>query len=142
MPVEEKKYYKQVNIYENIDLNNRCISNHQIQAAVVDFKVETKKIIDTIEGTSLEGQVLTGKKLLIIGNLNTKIFIKVCSYHKNGFWIEKCIPFSTFIIIPKDICEEDPIHIKYTIEDITAMIITCGKLFVSITLLLEYQDEY
>lgn len=137
-----EQYFKQMNIYKNITLCDGCVSENQIQVTSVDIKIVSKKIIETMKGISLEGQVLSGKKLILIGTLEVKIFIKTSDRCKQGYWIEREIPFSTFIIIPNDICDQDPICISHQIEDITTLVLTKGKIFTTITILFEYHEDY
>lgn len=140
--MKEEKYFKQLNVYENIDLCYGELSEDQIDVTQVRLCIITLKIIDTIEGTSLEGQHLTGKKVLVNGDICSKIFIRNNDYCRTGYWIDSIIPFSTFIVVPEDICEDECISIRYTIEDATVRILTNRKIFISITFCLEYQDEH
>jgi len=136
------KYFKQLNIYANINNNCRCLDESRVKFTKVELEIISTKIINTIEGISLEQQILSGKKLIVVGNLSVQFFLCTHKHHKKGYWIDEDIPFSTFIVIPKEICTNQRPHITHTIEDVTTKIITKGKIFISITFLLEYQEEY
>ena len=138
----EEKYFKQLNVYANIDTKKKCLYESQIKVAKVDLEMISSKIIDTIEAISLENHCLSGKKLVIVGNLRAQFFLCMCPNSKKGYWIDENIPFSTFIVIPKELCENQKPCITHIIEDVTTKIITKGKIFISVTFVLEYQDEY
>lgn len=137
----EEMYFQQFNVYKNIALWGTRLREEQIAATRVIPCTTALKIVDTMEGTSLEGQHLTGKKLVIIGALDTKIFIQTSPCYQIGCWMEYVIPFSTFIIVPKDICRDMPIVIDYKIEDVTIKVMAEEALFISITLSVVYRDE-
>ncbi|NMM62652.1 DUF3794 domain-containing protein [Clostridium sp. P21] len=151
--LEEFKYFKQFNVYETVDCKDymhtkkdnfrkACISN--LQTTIPTLKVISIKIIDTIEGTSLEGQCLTGKKLIIIGKISLRVILTYffnCKTYENSI-IDVNIPFSTFIIIPKDICSTDKVNLRYLIEDVSSESLSKSKIILSVTILMQYLDEY
>jgi len=158
--IGELKYFKQLNIYETINCksyvyheNNLCDEiyndNRKIEICKVEsttpiLNIVSSKIIGTIEGTSVEGQHLTGKKLVIVGELNLSLII---TYSIRGDRCKKTvaklkIPFSTFIIIPQNICNDDKVYLRYLIEDVSIANLGKGKAMVSITTLIQYLDEY
>ena len=139
---KEEIYFKQLNVCDNFEVRDCQLTNAHIETTNAKCQVISSKMIDTIEGVSLEGQVLTGKKLVIVGSISIRIFVHFPRKAQCGYWIQRELPFSTFIIVPCDVCDEEEIHIKNTIEDVTTVVITRGRIFVNAILLLEYQDEY
>lgn len=157
--LKELEFFKQFNIYKTIDCkeylykkrifrNNSYIFKERLKLVKVEgtnpiININHVKIIDTIEGTSIEGQHLTGKKLIIIGEINCSL---VCLYENcnlNEYKVKSiCLPFSTFIIIPKDICNLEVVNLRYIIEDVTIANLEEDKIIVSITPLIQYIDEY
>lgn len=152
--LENFMYFKQLNVYETISFNNNVYkmsycTNQELDIYKIEYTIPTvdiisTKIIKTMEGTSLEGQHLTGKKLVVIGEINLSLLL---TYH---IGCNKCnttikdvnIPFSTFIIIPKDTCNEDVINLRYLIEDVSSGYLGNSKTIVSVTLLIQYLEEY
>lgn len=160
--IDTLKYFKQFNVYETINCNKEICKNinyknysyktacpserfyrmHKIEYTCPKLNVISTKIVNTIEGTSLEGQNLTGKKLIIIGDVKLSLIIMYsdeCN-NCNKFIREVTIPFSTFIIIPKCLCTNE-INLKYLIEDVSIARLCSDKILVSITLLMQYIDE-
>lgn len=137
---EKDRYFKQLNIYQNY---NSCFKENNINLTNAIIKVNCAKIINTMTGCSLEGQRLSGKKLIIIGKVCINFFIS--DFNENCKYCypkEVEIPFSTFIIIPKDTCEDEDIHLEYLIEDISIASVTREKLLLSVTFLLEFEEEF
>ncbi|MGL4570420.1 MAG: hypothetical protein ACRCVJ_05100 [Clostridium sp.] len=136
------KYFKQFNVYKTINISNLCISKKEKIEAISNLNIISVKVIHTFEGTSIEGQHLTGKKLIILGNVIFKIIIPYCK-KSNMNPIKKIkVDFSTFIVVPKDMCEDQLIKLKYFIEDSTATIISKSKMLISSTILLQFVEEY
>lgn len=157
--LNQLEFFKQFNIYKTIDCKEYICNKRKIRNNFFLFKerlklcsfegtnpvinIEYVKIIDTIEGTSIEGQHLTGKKLIIIGEIS---FSLICFYrylNKDEHKIKNIsLPFSTFIIIPRDICNSEVVNLRYMIEDFTIEYLEDDKIIVSITPLIQYIDEY
>jgi len=142
-------YFKQFNVYQSVLLHNRNSNIYSVETTVPCIEVYSTKIIDTkiietMKGTSLEGQHLSGKKLIIVGNINMSLILsyyKKKNINKNNVLKIK-IPFSTFIIIPKEIYDTQRINLRYLIEDVTVIKLSYNKVFVSVTMLIQYIDEY
>ncbi|MEG0564485.1 hypothetical protein, partial [Anaerorhabdus sp.] len=94
---DEIKYFTQFNVGKTITMpcmNINC-KNDDIDA-IARVKVYTTKIIDTCEGTSIEGQCLTGKKLIVLGSVNVKLLIPYWYYGSKEGIKDVRIDFSTF----------------------------------------------
>lgn len=151
--LEDMNYFKQFNLYKTIEYrnymnkifcNDEVIKICKVETTAPTLKIISTKIINTIEGTSLEGQHLSGKKLIIIGEIGLKVILTYsvnCGRCKNAVTDVK-IPFSTFIIIPKDNYCDDEINLRYLIEDSSTAYIGKGKALVSITILMQYLDTH
>lgn len=137
---EENKYFKQLNIYENF---NSCFKENNIKFTNSIIKINCAKIINTIERCSLENQYLSGKKLIVMGKICIEIFISdnngMCKYY---YPKQVEMPFSTFLIIPKNTCEKEDIHLEYCIEDISIASVIREKLLISVTFLLGFQEKF
>lgn len=155
------EYFKQFNVYKNIqiidkklDLQN--IENTNPEVEVYSAKLIDAKVVDTMKGISLEGQRLSGKNLIIVGNISLSLILNYSYYEsckKNKSYrrgqnkkvikdiIEVNIPFSTFIVVPTDICDEEGIELRYFIEDVTVIKLCIDQIFVSVTMIIQYLDE-
>lgn len=148
------KYFKQFNIFQNIQLDDRRYKIGKVEntipyVEIYSAKITNKKIIETMQGTSLEGEYLSGKKLVIVGNISMNLILTYQQIEKNrkrnserNNIISVDMPFSTSIVIPKDICENEKVNLRYLVEDVSVICITQSKLLVSTTMLIQYLDEY
>lgn len=159
LSLNKLEFFKQFNIYKIIDckkymyykknLSNNCyIFKKELKLCKVEvtnpvININHVKIIDTIEGTSLEGQHLNGKKIIIVGEISFSLVFLYSYLNYNRHKVQKvCLPFSTFIIIPKDISNREIVNLRYIIEDVTIAYLEEDKIIVSITPLIQYIDEY
>lgn len=157
---EEFEFFKQFNIFETIDYRSYLSCQYdsygnmrfdskkykicKLENTHPSIKIISMKIVDTIEGTSLEGQHLTGKKLILSGTIDFSLIVTFGSFQnkQNSKILPINMPFSTFIVVPKDICNEETIKLKYLIEDISLMQLSTYKILVSATAFVVYLDEY
>lgn len=157
--LKELEYFKQFNIYKTTDCKeyiyikkyygNKCflfkerIKLYKVEVTTPIINIEHVKIIDTIEGTSFEGQHLSGNKLIIIGRITFSLVCLYSYFNEYKYRIKNMtLPFSTFIIIPKEICNREVMNLRYFIEDVTLAYLEDDKVIVSITPLIQYVDEY
>ncbi|WP_270504682.1 hypothetical protein [Paraclostridium sordellii] len=149
--IEPLEYFKQFNIYQNININNKSSYITNIEKTIPKIEINSTKIInskisDSIKGTSLEGQHLSGKNLIIIGTIGIKLILEYEIKGKKGKVSSKIdinnikIPFSTFIAIPEETYENEVLNLRYLIEDTTISKITENQLLISITMIIQYID--
>lgn len=145
------EYFKQINIYQNLNFNSKNLDISNIDHTNPKIEVHSTKIIDTkitesIKGTSLEGEYLSGKNLIIVGNINMNLILEYFMKTKKIKKLKKRdiinfnMPFSTFIVIPEDTCNTDAVNLRYLIEDITIANISLNQVLVSVTMLIQYID--
>lgn len=138
----ENPYFQEFNIASSIIPPCERVQNKNIKTSIVTIDLISVKCVTTVEGTSLEGQHLTGKKINIIGTARLEIIYN-CMYDCKKFChTEDNINFNTFIVMPNDVCEEGPFHIEYYIEDVEIVVIAPGKLFANIAVYMAYKDQY
>lgn len=157
--LKELEFFKQFNIYKTINcmeciyikksfqnkyyIIKKVLKLCKAEATSPIIDISFVNIIDTIQGTSLEGQNLSGKKLIVIGEIKFSLvlFYRYCKKYK--YKVKNIImPFSTFIIVPKDICKSEGINLRYIIEDISLVYLEDDKIMISVTPLIQYVDEY
>lgn len=139
---DEIKYFTQFNVYKTLHFPNKRIDLQIPIEGDTKLNIVSTKFIDTLQGTSIEGQYLTGKKLVVLGVLNVNLLIFYWNCKLKVSLKNMKLPFSNFIIVPKEICANQPINLRYLIEDITTKAITSHEILVSATILLQFVDEY
>lgn len=142
IPYNIKTCFTQFTVSENFLAPFDNFSNKWLDGNNLNLFIDGANFVDSICEESLEGQVLTGKKLIIIGHLESKIFCHFPNDIRECFTLKKKLPFSTFIVVPIDVCIDDPINLSYYIEDITVTVIVKKKIFIAVSLLIKYETEY
>lgn len=137
-----EKYYKQCTVYETLMLNRRLGPQLCIENTSVAIRTMTVKLVSTREGTGYDGEYSSGKKIVILGCVGAKLFVRYNVHHNYCYCMEYEIPFSVYLAVPSDVCEICCNQIEYTIEDVTALIMNSNQIFISVTILVEYLDEY
>ncbi|MDU8845283.1 hypothetical protein RYE13_04480 [Clostridioides difficile] len=98
-----------------------------------------------MECISSEDEQMTGKKLILVGDIDTDVTLDYVVNKRNRSFSKKNIlklkiPFSTFIQMPRKIENKDKINLKYLIQDITSSILD-DNLFISITAIISYENS-
>lgn len=133
-------YFSQINVVDNY-MYGCDPDTDKVQVTTPTVTILQTKIVDTIKNTSLEGQNLSGKKIIITGHIKlTLVLTRFSCSRYTTTTTEKLIPFSTYIVIPINTCENSSVWIDYAIEDSSAYIIENNRLFTSVSLLLSYHN--
>ena len=145
-----KKFNKEIGILRNMPWTQFTVPEtlnipkekppiKSIQKVYINIEITSSKIIQTPKTSvsNSEGMLLTGKKLLIDGNICEKIIYNSCVPNKSLNSLEFKIPFSTYIVINHDAdIYNDKFTIKTCIEDVFATPLSEKTIFQSTTLLL------
>lgn len=129
--------FKQLTVEENLTIPTAKPDIEQIVRIMAEAKITSTKIIKTPKGISLEGQKLTGWKVIIEGILLQKIEYVADEPTQSVHSAHFKIPFSTFIVLPCSITNDLVVTIVPYIEDIYAKQLDKRHIFKNITLLLD-----
>lgn len=128
--------FKQLNLQENMSLLDSHLSIDHIVKIISDVIIEEKRIIQTPVATSLEGQKLTGWKLIVEGTVREKLEYVACDLGKNINIISLNTPFSTYIVLPENLNPGRQINVNGYIEDMCIKKLDERSFFKCICLLL------
>lgn len=117
---DDSSVFKQINVEKTHCLPPVKPDIEQIVKVISKLVIKSTKVIKTPSGISLEGQKLTGFKVVIEGELKQKIQyvadIPTQTVHAAHF----NIPFSTYIVLPADFVLGTPVTVNGYIEDVYA----------------------
>lgn len=102
-PDNDQGAFTQIKVPEVVIIPEQKPDIEQIIQILVDARITNLKIIETPEGVSEEGQILTGEKLAIEGKIDQKI-IYVADVEGGSQPVHSAefdAPFSTFIVVPR-----------------------------------------
>lgn len=125
--------FKQLSVDETVKIPCQKPDAQQILGTLVDIVIFNTKVIETIKATSLEGQTLTGFKLIIEGKLNQKVEYVAEEPEQSVHAAHFIVPFSTFIVLPEDFDPNTTIEIEAFIEDIFTKLIDKRTIFKNVT---------
>lgn len=144
--LEKTLYLSQFNTYKNFKITSKKTVINSFETYVCNMNIRSISLVDTIECISLEDEQLTGKKLILVGDIDTDVILDYVANKRNRNSSKKNIlklkiPFSTFIQIPRKIENKDKINLKYLIQDISSSILEDNNLFISITSIISYENS-
>lgn len=158
--IQKNPYWKQMHISESLQIPEQKPDIEQINSVDVSVNILRKQVIKTprsyndstatpVPIPSLEGKLLSGRKLIIEGQLCQKVvytaLVSTQPVHSALFYV----PFSSFIVVPKEIpftneagetVLEDTYNlnfdVNYCIEDVAACVIDERNILKQVTLML------
>lgn len=133
---EAPKAFKQFNVQETMCIPTAKPDIEQIIKVMAEVIITSTRVIKTPKATSLEGQILTGYKLIVEGEVRQKVEYVADEPSQSVHAAHFNMPFSTFIILPEDFVIGTPLVVTGYIEDIYAQQIDKRCIFKNITVLL------
>jgi hypothetical protein len=127
--------FKQFTVQENVCIPEAKPDIEQITRVMAEVRITSTKVIKTPVATSLEGQILTGWKLIVEGEVNQKVEYVADEPTQSVHAAHFSVPFSTFIVLPATYVPGTPLHVTGYIEDIYAKQIGKRCIFKNITIL-------
>lgn len=108
----------------------------QLVKVYADPIIVHHEIVETPIGTSLEGQILTGYKLLISGDINIKFEYVALEETQSVHTAHNRFPFCGYIVLPKDFNKCSLVFPTVSIEDIYAEKTDLRCIYSTVTMML------
>ncbi|TYQ18280.1 UNVERIFIED_CONTAM: uncharacterized protein DUF3794 [Acetivibrio alkalicellulosi] len=144
-------YWKQMYISEKLTIPSNKPDIEQINSVDISVSIIRKKVIKTptIPIPNIEGKLLSGRKLIIEGQLCQKIVYTADIPDQPVHSVHFYVPFSSFIVVPEEVTFEvqngqditrDSLDVNYEVnscvEDVSACILDNRSILKQVTLLL------
>jgi hypothetical protein len=110
--------FKQLNLQNITRLADAKPDIGQIIKVISDVKIIGSRVIRTPKGTSEEGHILTGKKLIIDGDARLKVEYAAENTNHTVFAEQFSTPFCTSIALPEEFIIGTQVFVQPYIEDI------------------------
>lgn len=133
---EDLSAFKQFNIEETVCIPDAKPDIEQVIKVIAKINITSTRIIKTPIGTSLEGQVLTGWKVIVEGEVDQKVQYVADLPDQPSHAAHFNIPFSTFVVLPEEFVIGTPVTVTPFIEDVFVEQLDNRCIFKNITLLL------
>lgn len=130
------KYFKQENIEDVICIQYQKPDIDQIVKVWVKSNIDEYNLVKTPVGTSLEGQIMTGNKLMVSGEMDIKYQYVSCEADQSVHTAQGIIPFCMYLVLPKKYTSVNSIFPRIVIEDIFSKQTSCRKIYNNLTLIL------
>lgn len=133
---EDSSTFKQINVEESLCIPKQKPDIEQIVKVICDVEIKNTRVIRTPKAISLEGQILTGWKLIIEGELNQKVEYVADVPEQSVHVAHFSVPFSSFIVLPETFKIGVPVIVNAYIEDIFIQQLNKRCMFKNVTILL------
>lgn len=127
--------FKQATIDVNLCVPEEKPDIEKVVKVAINKKVVKYKVVKTPKGTSAEGQVVTGNKLLVMGDIILKINYIACDKEQSMHSFHVTIPFCEYVVLPVGFKGLSIVEPEIYVEDIYVNKEDCRCLFGNVTLL-------
>jgi hypothetical protein len=129
--------FKQFTLQENLMLSHNKPDIEQILKVMAEVIITNTRVIKTPVATSLEGQTLTGWKLIVEGEVSQKIEYVANLSDQPVYAAHFNTLFSSFIILPECFKISSSVNVTGYIEDIFVTQYDKRNIFKNVTILLD-----
>lgn len=117
-PVKNKKNFNQINIEQVFCIPSQKPDMEQINKIWAKGYVDNYEVVKTPVGTSVEGQIMTGYKLLVCGDIKLKVEYVALEETQSVHTAHMTFPFCAYVVLPGDVNKNSRINTSILIEDI------------------------
>lgn len=140
--------FKEINVDEILEIPEQKPDIEQIVRVLVKVNILCTKVIETpvsidpttkkrVETMSIDGTILTGFKVAVLGQLDQKIEYVADKPTQSVHSAHNSVPFCTHIVLPQNFEQDQSISVTPYIEDIYVHQNEGRKIFKNVTLLLD-----
>lgn len=131
------RIFKQFSVDENLTIPSQKPDAEDLLDVLAYIEITSTTLIKTPIVTSYEGQKLTGWKLIVEGKLKQKIVYIADEPTQSVHAAHFDVPFSTFLVLPKDYRSCQKIRVVGYVEDVYSQLIDKRTIFKNVTLRIE-----
>ncbi|WP_066869880.1 SPOCS domain-containing protein [Clostridium mediterraneense] len=128
--------FKQLSVDKNLCVPIQKPDIEEINEAKVEAKIVSCHVIETPVSISNEGQKLSGYKLIVKGELKEIIEYTSDTLEQSVHSAHYLIPFSSFVVLPKNYSLGSKIDIEAIVEDVYYKQLDCRSFFTNVALLI------
>lgn len=110
--------FKQISIDEYLPIPPQKPDIEEINEVKAYVKINKCNIIKTSKAKSSEGQILSGYKLVVHGDINQLVEYTACEPTQSVHSAHYNMPFSTYIVLPSDFKPGNKVDVEGIVEDI------------------------
>lgn len=133
---ENLSYFKQINVDFTFYLPNNKPAVEQIIKIGVTSEIVQKKIVRTPKGVSIEGQKITGYRLMLAGDLLWRIEYIADNKEQKIHTTNTRMPFCGYVVLSEKVTDCRIVNAVALIEDIHSEKIDIREIYNNITMML------
>jgi hypothetical protein len=133
---QSSNVFKQLYVEKVFCLPDAKPDIEQIIKVISELIIKNTKVIRTPKGISLEGQALTGWKIVVEGAIKVKFQYVADTPEQSVHAAHTEVPFSTYIVLPGNFIPGTPVTVRGSIEDVFVNKMDERCIFINITILL------
>lgn len=130
------KGFKEINLEHYLELPERSMDIRQIISVTAKAEASCTRMKETMSAASFEGQILTGRNLIVEGEIQLKLQYVEGKPSSQAQGISLRRPFCSYVVIDKDIPSGIPIAVKAYIQDIYAKIVDSRNIYFNVNMML------
>lgn len=131
--------WTQISVPETLLIPAQKPDIEQLNSVNISVRIVRQKVIETpaSDGDNVEGKRLTGRKLIIEGELCQTISYTADVPEQSVHSAQFVVPFSAFIVIPAETALDANFQVNVCVEDVFIQDFTPRQIFKNVTLLLQ-----
>ena len=130
------KSFKQMNINTDVCIPMLKPDVEELDDIMIDIEINDSYVVDVIEEVSNEGQILTGKKLIVHGYMSISVKYTALVEDQSVHSVEWVIPFSSFVMLP-NIYDDEKLEVSAIVEDIQGDLLCRKKVAIGVILMID-----
>lgn len=133
-PMKTKTMFSQINVEKIFCIPAQKPDIEQINKVWAEGCIVDYEIVETPVGESLEGQILTGHKVLVCGEIKLKFQYTANEPKQSVHTAHTSYPFCSYVVLEPNINLSARLYPSVLIEDIFAELIDLRCIYTNITL--------
>lgn len=135
-----KRSFKQFSMEECMTIPEQKPCAAEILECLAEIKITNVSIVKTAKGCSNEGQILTGHKAVITGNLLQKVQYIADEPTQGVHSAHFTNPFCSYIVLDRNYKKGTQLHINASVEDISTELLDKRHIVKNVFIYLEAKD--
>lgn len=126
---QDSKAFTELHWQDAAEFSAQKPDAEQLVSISVNVEITRSDCFYTSAGSSCEGRVLTGKKLIVEGKINQKIEYVAAAENQPVYVADLSAPFSTWIGLNPDCQAHQDFEVTAYVEDISARLLDKRRIF-------------
>ena len=128
--------FKQLSLDKDFTIPSMKPNVEELDEVNVEIEIDNSYVVDVIKSKSNEGQILSGKKLIVHGFMKVSVEYTALVVDQAIHSAHWTVPFSSFVMLPIGYQNGQEVEVSSIIENVDADLIDCRKISLGLMILL------